>query len=452
MVFSTRSIYWFRRDLRTRDNRGLLRALDSSDEVMAIYVFEKRFIEELRENHHYLSFLLNAVANLSKKIKLNIFYGDIYEVFDSLLASLKPSAVYTSIPLSWSETRMSRHVSEICRRYGAKYIEVIDNALSDPRQSYPLVNFTSFYKSWLGKLDTDVYPDISSKKFIDIGGLSIEEIASKMGIRPIETEHSRIEWGQERINSFKFESYDRLRDYPYIDGTSRLSHFINLGVLSIREIYNKAIERSREYIRQLAWREYYLVLSNRYPWMEHGELKPYMQEFEWENNKYYIDCFIQGKTGYPIVDAGIRQLRREGWIHNRIRLVVASFLVKDLLVDWRVGAEFFKKTLIDYDEVINTGNWQWAASVGVDPIPSRVFNPIRQAERYDPMCLYIKKYLPELEDEECRALHNPLAYKIKGYYEPIVDHFEAVKKYSELVRRRLLEWRSRRGDEKPRLI
>lgn len=407
-------------------------------------MFAQEVIDDLRDNDLYLSFLFNAVSDLSKRTKLNIFYGSIVEVFDQILAIYKPDALYTSTPLSWSERFLTNRVQETCKRYGVKYIEVLDNVLSDPRERHSLSNFTLFYKSWLKNLDTKVFPKATNKRLFEIDGIELDEVVSKLGIKPSQLEQLNIDWGRRRLDNFRFESYDKLRDYPYVDGVSRLSHFINLGVVSVRELYNKAVSSSREYIRQLAWREYYIALSLRYPWMRYQELKPYMRGLEWENNKYYIDCFVNGKTGYPIIDAGIRQLRAERWIHNRVRLIVANFLVKDLYVDWRVGVEFFKKMLLDYDEVLNTGNWQWAASVGVDPLPMRLFNPIKQAERYDPMCLYIKKYLPELEDVDCRALHNPLVYRIKGYYEPVVDHYEAIRRYSERVRKKIVEERSMR--------
>ncbi|MEM3927957.1 MAG: deoxyribodipyrimidine photo-lyase [Archaeoglobaceae archaeon] len=437
-----RSIYWFRRDLRTHDNRGLLEALEKSDEILAIYVFDKNLIDDLRSNIFHISFLFNAVSSLSKKIKLNLFYGDVVEVFDQILASYKPDAIYTSMPLSWSEKSLASCVSKICMRYGVKYIEILDNVLSDPRHNHPLSNFTAFYRSWLGDLDLKISPEVTNKRFIGNDGLEIDEIATKIGKSSIRLEQVNVEWGRRRLNDFRFESYDGLRNYPYVDGVSRLSHFINLGVISLRELYNKAVNSSKEYIRQLAWREYYIALSFRYPWMQYKELKPYMRGMEWENNKYYIERFINGETGYPIIDAGVKQLRTEGWIHNRVRLIMANFLVKNLHVDWRIGANLFKKTLLDYDEVLNTGNWQWAASAGIDPIPLRLFNPIKQAEKYDPMCLYIKKYLPEYEDIECRVLHDPLTYRIKGYYEPIVDYYESAKEYAALVKKKISEWKS----------
>lgn len=439
-----RVVYWFKRDLRTHDNRGLVEAYMRGDEVHAVYVFDRTYLSKqcLDANKTRLSFLVNALENLSKEIPLNIFIGDVEEVFDHLLSRFKYSAVYTSTSLSWSDENMAIKVKEICKRHGVEYVEVLDNVLSNPYLPHPTSNFTLFYKSWIKSIHSSMLDRPPPRRFKDAGGLALSEIISKLNVEKPCLEQLSISWGLNRLRSFHYEKYDKLRNYPYTDGVSRLSHFISLGTLSIREIYNVAKDRSQEFVRQLAWREYYYTLWVRFPWMNELELKPYMRGLVWENDKYLLKCFIEGKTGYPIIDAGIRQLKMEGWIHNRVRLIMANFLVKDLHVDWSIGVDFFKKTLVDYDETLNVGNWQWAASVGVDPLPLRLFNPIKQSEKYDPHCLYIKKYIPELKDCECKSLHNPLAYRIKEYYEPVVDHYEAIRKYAEMVRRHVSSWKT----------
>lgn len=436
-----RVLYWFRRDLRLYDNRALAEAYSVADEIIPIYILDEDTIRErgIDLSHRWVLFLAGLLREIGMEIKLHVFIGRTYDIFEELLDRYRFDAVYTVRPLSWSEERLAERVREVCSKLGVVYREVSDNTLVDPLKMELGRSFTSFYEKWIKSIDISTAPNVPAKKFMDIDGPGIEEFMQRIGVRDGDIGDRSLEpsWGRSRLYSFNFESYDKLRDYPYIDGTSRLSHFISLGALSIREVFNVARERSKEFVRQLAWRDYYYTLYARYPWMNRLELKPYMRGFEWENNSYYIECFTKGETGYPIVDAGIRQLKKEGWIHNRVRLVVASFLTKDLLVDWRIGEEFFRKHLIDYDEVLNIGNWQWAASVGVDPLPTRIFNPIIQSEKYDPLCLYIKKYIPELEGYSCKELHNPIANKIRGYYDPIVDHYEQVRKYRELASRKL---------------
>lgn len=447
--FRMRSIYWAKRDLRVNDNRSLSRALLESDETAALYILDPRMVDDLRDNVWYLSLILNSVVHLKKEIKLNVLYGRVEDVFDEILSRRGFDAVYTATPLSWSEKILVDLAKEACRRHGVRFIEVIDNVLADPFVNRPLNSFSSFYKSWVKGVDVRQTPPIVSGdldgRLMDYDTMEVHEILSKLGLEARNQPVLNAEWGRRRLHSFNFSDYGKLRDLPYVDGTSRLSHFIGLGVLSIREIYGHASKLSAEYVRQLAWREFYYALWVKYPWIREAELKPYMRGFEWGNDKHLIDCFVKGRTGYPIIDAGVRQLLSEGWVHNRVRLIMANFLVKDLDVDWRVGVDFFKKHLVDYDEVVNVGNWQWAASVGVDPLPVRMFNPIKQSERYDPLCSYVKKYIPELEGVECRAIHNPLAHRIKGYFEPIVDHYEASKAFLTKVRKRMADWRTGRG-------
>lgn len=439
-----RVVYWFKRDLRTRDNRGLVEACKGGDEVHAVYVFDRALLRKhsMDANKMRLGFLVSALESLSEEVPLNVFIGDIEEVFDYLLSRFKHSAVYTSTPMSWGDRELANIVKDTCTRYGVKYIEVLDNVLSDPSSPHPTSNFASFYESWVKSINSSILDQPPPRKFKYAEGLAASEIALKLGVEKPRLEQLSVPWGLSRLGSFHYERYDELRNYPYIDGVSRLSPFISLGVVSIREVYDAAKGRSREFVRQLAWRDYYYALWTRFPWMNELELKPYARGLVWENDRYLLKCFIEGKTGYPIIDAGIKQLYTEGWVHNRVRLILASFLVKDLHVDWRIGADLFKKTLVDHDEVLNVGNWQWAASVGIDPLPLRLINPIRQSEKHDPHCLYIKKYIPELRDHECKSLHNPLAHRIKGYYEPVVDHYEAIKKYVEMVRIRISQWRT----------
>lgn len=375
-------------------------------------------------------------------------FGNVEDVFDELLSKRRINAVYTSTPLSWSERELVDSVKSVCRRYGVMFIEVYDNVLSSSLIKHPVSSFSSFYKSWVKNVEfkeNPATPNSLSRKLISYESMELHELSLKLGLKTINSPYLNIKWGFERLHSFNFREYGRIRDYPFLDSTSRLSHFINLGVLSIREIYGYASRFSEEYVRQLAWREFYYALWIKYPWMRDVELKPYTRGLDWGNDGYLIDCFKKGRTGYPIVDAGVIQLLNRGWVHNRVRLIMANFLVKILDVDWRIGVEFFKNNLVDYDEVLNVGNWQWAASVGVDPIPIRLFNPVKQAEKYDPLCLYVKKYIPELEGEECRAIHDPVTYRLRGYYEPIMDYREAVKAFLMKVRKRIMDWRSRKA-------
>lgn len=413
-----KSIYLFRRDLRFFDNRGLMEALSKSDVVAPIFIIED---DEAKLESPKFRLIIEILMSLGDRV--NVFYGNTIDILEEL--SHKFDAIYTSHPWSWSEDELIARIEKFCQSKGLKFFKVVDNVLANPLTIKPSYNFKSFYSIWKRNLDLNMVVNFPLKKLIRLDGPSLKELIKRHGWI---IESKWCEWLSKRIKSFNFKRYAELKDYPYLDGTSRLSPFINLGVISIRYLYSIAKE-CEEFIRQMAWREYYYHLKMRYPFMKNLELKANMRNIKWENNKEYILAFKEARTGYPIIDAGVRQLKQENWIHNRVRLIMANFFVKDLHIDWRIGEEFFKEYLIDYDEVLNVGNWQWCASVGVDPLPMRIFNPIIQASKYDSQCLYIKKYIPELEGYECHQLHDPLKYKIKGYYEPIVNHYEQVAKY-----------------------
>ncbi|MFN3478453.1 MAG: FAD-binding domain-containing protein, partial [bacterium] len=231
---------------------------------------------------------------------------------------------------------------------------------------------------------------------------------------------------KERINSFDFCGYEFTRNNLDLDGSSKLSPYIRFGLLSLNRLYSIVSAKCGgdcHFIKELAWREYWYSIKLNFPSFLDVEFQD--RGVKWQNNEEYIRAFFEARTGYPIVDAAIVQLKEENWIPNRARLILGSFLTKHLLTDWRIGEKFFMKYLIDYDEVVNVGNWQWVASVGPDPRPLRIFNPIIQAQKFDPEAKYIKKYLPELSKIPPYMLHDPITYKLP-YHKPIVNHYQQV--------------------------
>lgn len=432
--FRMKTLYIFTRDLRIRDNRALWEACRNSDEVASIYVFND---EDLRKRSFSkrdarLSLILEALLQISKYVKLSVFKGYTSEIAEYLLDKYRFDTVYISYPHTWREKEIVFEIERICSKTRVKLRVVFDNTLVDYRNIGEVRNFTSFFKKWIKQIDTNTVDKPPAEKFIEIDEPDLEEQMNKNSWEIVDSPWS-LSRLKERLKEFDFSKYALTKDYPGIDGTSKLSPYISLGVISVRELYLKTHSLSSEFIRQLAWREYYYYLGLKYPWMKNLELKPFMRNIPWRDNEEYFKAFSKGKTGYPIVDAGIRQLLEENWMHNRVRLIVASFLVKDLHIDWKRGEEFFMKHLIDYDEVLNIGNWQWTSSVGVDPIPLRIFNPIQQAKKYDPDCSYVKRYVPELREYSCREIHDPLRNKLTGYHEPIVNHYVVIEEFRSMV-------------------
>jgi deoxyribodipyrimidine photo-lyase len=215
-----------------------------------------------------------------------------------------------------------------------------------------------------------------------------------------------MEFGRKRLADFPFEIYDDTRNFPAIDGSTRLSPYIRFGVFSIREVYHAVKQRSSTIVSELAWREFWYHIAHHFPTIYELEFQEKRRGIAWENDPYLISKIEQAETGYPLVDAALRQLYETNWMHNRLRMVVASFITKNCLIDWRWGEKLFKRYLIDYDEAVNYGNWQWSASVGPDPKPLRIFNPLLQSEKFDYEAKFIKKYIPELRDISAERIHS----------------------------------------------
>lgn len=417
-----RAIYLFKRDLRLKDNRGLYEASKNFKELVPVFVFDSKIIEELKAQGERLYYVYRAVEELSKNIKLYCFFEDTEGAIRKAIRVAKPKALYTTVSYSWSGRLRQEVIKRVCKEEGVEFIEVFDGFLAKPEDISLRKVYTHFYKEWLRHLDLE---ECRVQNFhvptLDLP--TLREIKERLPIKPYSTFDPA--GCEKRLESFDFESYERLRGFPALDGTSKLSPCIRFGLLSIRHVYKKAKGRSEQFIKELAWREFWYHIALHFPHTKDLEFQEKRRGIRWENREEFIRAFFEAKTGYPFVDAGIRQLLREKWLHNRMRMVLASFLTKVLLVDWRIGEAFFKENLLDYDEVVNVGNWQWSASVGADPKPFRLFNPLLQAQRYDPDCTYIKRYLPELSSLPCEWLQNLIKYRLP-YGKPVVDYYERV--------------------------
>lgn len=417
-----RAVFLFKRDLRIKDNAGLSKAAEKHSEIIPFFIFDRDIINEIKAEGERLNYVVKSIENLSSKIKIYCLYGETKEALENLFKIAKPTHLYTSSSWTWSGKKRNELIKNLCKNYGIEYVEVFENLLVRPEKITPKKIFTHFYNEWIKKVELETN-EINEFKVPDLPLPTIQEIKKRLKIKNYEI--FKPEDCEKRLEKFEFEKYDKLRDFPGLDGSSKLSPCIRFGIISLRQIYRHANGRSEKFIRELCWREFWYHIAINFPETQNIEFQEKRRKISWENNERYINAFFEAKTGYPIVDAGIRQLIQEKWIHNRIRMILASFLTKVMNVDWRIGEKFFKEHLLDYDEVVNIGNWQWSASVGADPRPFRFFNPILQARRYDPDCTYIKKYIPELSNIPCDLLHDPLNNNLK-YHKPIVNYYERV--------------------------
>jgi deoxyribodipyrimidine photo-lyase len=396
------AIFWFKRDLRVEDNTGLYHAVTENKEVLPVYILEDDILSRYNHSSKRISFFLDALRNLDAELRrlgsyLYVLRGKAERLIPEIIKLHDIQAVYTNRAYGFSGVKRDLGIEHICRSTGVMFKKFEDTFLVPPGDVDQRKVFTPFYKLWRGKKKRTILE------------LNLEEINSPaLDITPAAditrslSDAENTKWpiglAEQRLADFDFANYEDTRNFPYTDGTSMLSPYIRFGVTSIRKIYKSAASRSPEYgayISELAWREFWYHIMHYFPETREIEFQEKRRNIKWINNKRWYEEWKEGRTGYPIVDAGMRQLLEEGWIHNRVRMIVASFLTKDLLTDWRWGDKHFSDHLVDYDETVDIGNWQWVASCGADPKPLRIFNPLLQSVKFDPECVYIKKYIPE---------------------------------------------------------
>lgn len=413
------SVFLFQKDLRTKDNRGLKETVATSEYIVPAFILDKKLY-----NKFQLDFLLKALAYLNKELterksKLFVISSDFETGLKEIKRLFNPQSIYTNRDFSWEGERKEKILTEFCRKNSVNLKISIDNFLVNPSVLKVKKVFTHFYNEWINYIDDDIQPDlgiINTPKFcfektfpMDLDfGLSLKD----------------FEEGIKRMDRFNFANYDKLRNFLHIDGTSRLSPYINFGCISIRKLFRKVKNLSLGYLKELAFREFWYHIRIHFPQTKDLEFQEKRRNIKWinNNNQELIKKFENAETGYPIIDACVRALKKDGWLHNRGRMILASFLTKTLFVDWRIGESFFSNYLVDYDEVLNVHNWQWSASVGADPRPLRIFNPMIQSKKFDPECKFIKKYIPELKDQECKKIHDPIKFNL-SYVEPVVNFY-----------------------------
>ncbi|WP_338728549.1 deoxyribodipyrimidine photo-lyase [Haladaptatus sp. DJG-WS-42] len=446
-------VCWHRRDLRTADNRALAAASEVG-RVLPVFIFDPNILQHAAANR--VSFMLDALSELRADYRelggdLYLAYGDPTEILPELATEHGVEKVWWNTDYSGlarerdAAVRMALAEAEVPR-------ESLHDAICHEPGSIltndgdPYSVYTYFGRKWHDReKDAPVkspvsgsIADFEGEELPSLSALGFEEPTAN--ITPAGTDAAR-----ERLAEFCDDGifrYEDRRDYPAESNTSRLSEHLKWGTIGIREVY-AATERAKEqaesdetaesvyeFQSQLAWREFYAHVLWYNPNVTWANYKTYENAIEWRNDADELVAWKTGETGYPIVDAGMRQLRAEGYMHNRVRMIVASFLTKDLLIDWREGYDWFRDQLVDHDTANDTGGWQWAASTGTDAQPYfRIFNPMTQGERYDAEATYIKRYIPELRDVDPDTIHgwhelpDQLREKVApDYPHPIVDH------------------------------
>jgi deoxyribodipyrimidine photo-lyase len=419
----------FTRDLRVHDNPALAAAVERCDEVLPLFVLD----DVLLGSANRTAFLLESLADLRKSLagKLVVRRGD---AVDEALR-FEPDVVFVASDASAYARRREhrlRERAEVCVVPGPAIVE--PGSLCPAGGDHYRV-FTPYWRAWTGaprrELAT-IPPAFRLPAGVDPGKLPL---FSELGHHAASPELPRggESYGRLRLSRFVESSlagYGVLRDELATDSTSGLSPYLHFGCVSAVELASRVAGRdgAEPFLRQLCWRDFYLQLLAARPDIAHEDYRP--RGDLWHDDAEALAAWCDGRTGFPIVDAAMRQLRREGWLPGRARLLAASFLVKDLRLDWRLGAAHFGELLVDGDVASNSGNWQWVAGTGTDTRPNRVFNPVRQAKRFDPAGDYVRRYVPELASLPAASIHEPWTLGAEqlgrlGYPEPLVDHAEA---------------------------
>ena len=448
-------IHWHRRDLRASDNAGLAAAADDGP-VVPVFVFDDDVLAHAAPPR--VAFMLDALDSLRSWYRergsdLVIAHGDPTSELPRLAREFGADGVTWGEAYSGLGIERDVAVRQALDDAGVEREAVTDAVLHRPGEittndGDPYAVFTYFGRKWQDREKDDPYDAPAAGDLADVTGDPLPSLADlgfdepEAEIPPAGTEPAR-----DLLDAFCEEGvyrYEERRDYPADRNTSRLSAHLKFGTVGIREVYERTAtaaadaddeaERDsvEEFQSQLAWREFYtqVLFANRSVVTEN--YKEYERPIQWRDDPEALQAWKDGETGYPIVDAGMRQLRQEAFMHNRVRMIVASFLTKDLLIDWREGYEWFKERLVDHDTANDNGGWQWAASTGTDAQPYfRIFNPMTQGERYDPDAEYITEYVPELRDVESELIHEWPELSLTqrrnaapDYPDPIVDHSE----------------------------
>lgn len=424
-----RAIFWFRQDLRTFDNTWLINAIKENDEILPIFILDKNIVWDFWGLwDQKFAFLREILEKLSDDIKLKsntnlkIFYDFPEKIIPFLVKKYNIKSIYTNKSYWNYWKKRDEKLQEILLKFWVDF-KSYDDFLLVPVEMVPQRKvFTPFFRLWKNFLPSNY----DLKDIDNFCSFKIDEnYHIKDFINTFKHPFFNLDFLQYRIVNFDLLNYSQNRNNLDMDWTSKLSPFIRFWVVSIRDIYLK-FKDNYTFLSEIAWREFWHHISFYFPETKKVEFQESKRHIKWQKNDELFKKFCNWETWYPIVDACIRQLLTTNWMHGRGRMIVASFLTKDLHIDWREWEKFFKRHLLDYDENVNFWNWQWSASVWRDPKPLRIFNPILQSKKFDPNAFFIKKYIKDLRKEDLKAIHDPLTYKL-NYIKPIVNHNEEQK-------------------------
>ncbi|MDX5447908.1 MAG: DNA photolyase family protein [Bacteroidota bacterium] len=429
---TTVNFFWFRRDLRINDNAGLYHGLRSGHPVQCLFIFDKEILDKLEDkDDKRVSFIHTEILRLHEELRkhgasLIVRYGNPLEIWKDLVNEFKINGVYANRDYEPYARKRDKEVFEFLKDKGIDFKGFKDQVIFDKNEvvkddGEPYQVYSPYMRKWKERMNDHFSRSYPVEKYLDhLFPYSNPDIPSldEMGFKKVDPGVP-----QRTIPKEIIKSYDRTRNFPANEeGTTHLSVHLRFGTISIRELTRVALDLNQKFLNELIWRDFYQMVLYHFPESGEKAIKPKYDRIEWVNDEEAFQRWCDGKTGYPLVDAGMRELNETGYMHNRVRMVVASFLTKHLLTDWRWGEAYFAKKLLDYDMASNVGGWQWAAGSGMDAAPYfRIFNPESQLEKFDPKGAYVKKWVPE--------------WKTSDYPKPVVEHKKARERALEIYKK-----------------
>jgi deoxyribodipyrimidine photo-lyase len=414
----SKAIFWHRRDLRITDNAGLYKACQSATHVQPVFIFDTQILNELEPTDARVEFIHRELERLTTEyaahdIHLRVEIGNPIEIIPALAKELHVNLVVTNRDYEPYALQRDKTIFERLQAEGIDFQGAKDHVIFEKNEvlkadGSPYTVFTPYSRKWKERLSQQPITLFDSNKALEnVQGIAKEPkipTLEALGFRP-----SGIEFPSTAIEDLLIQTYSDQRNFPAKPGTSKLGIHLRFGTISIRNLALRAIPLNETFLNELIWREFYQMILYHFPYTVTGSFRPAYDAVVWEDEPRHFHRWCEGKTGYPLVDAGMRELNATGFMHNRVRMVTASFLTKHLLIDWRLGEAYFAKNLLDFELASNIGGWQWAAGGGCDAAPYfRVFNPTAQQEKFDPKFEYIKKWVPE--------------YGTSSYPKPIIEH------------------------------
>lgn len=426
------SIFWFRRDLRLKDNHGLYRALESEKKVLPIFIFDEDILDLLEnKSDKRVDFIVQGLQTLNSFLKsknkgIKIFKGKPLEIYKKLTENYEIEAVYCNEDYEPYAIKRDQEIADFLASKNIAFHSFKDQVIFHKDEivkadKKPYTVYTPYSKLWLNefqKIDLQGFP--SEKKLNNLLDIPFEELK----IEDIGFQKTDLTFEVPEADLHIIKTYEETRNFPAVKGTTQLGVHLRFGTISVRKLAKIAKENNLTFLKELIWREFFMQILYHFPKVVNHSFKSKYDAIPWENNPEFLEKWKAGKTGFPIVDAGMRELNSTGFMHNRVRMITASFLIKHLLTDWRIGEAYFAEKLMDYDLSANNGNWQWCASSGCDAAPYfRIFNPDEQQKKFDPDFKYIKKWIPE--------------FGTKYYPKPIVEHKKAREKVLKVYKEAL---------------